>query len=323
MALSIDQANTISSENFDKVIVQQAYDSSIFYAKIKKMNNFIRKNPGGVNFEFPIRYKKLGQGGRVSPRAQIIFESVDTRTAGTLYWSYQQDKTMLHWDDQVQNAGKAKIVDLISDKSEELKEDIVDTLNTALWSTSTPSTTAGSVDIQPIPYIVDSANTYAGVAVADASNWASTEDSTTTVLNLFGSGSLSYMVNQTTFGTEGVTLHITTRNLFSKFMSIPEANKMYEDVETANMGFKNLAFLGAPVVGDAYVPAGYWLGLNMNDWHINVQDSGTDGLEISEWKDLFAAGFPNALAKVAQWVGQVCCKRRKTNFKYSALDYTK
>jgi len=322
MALSIDEINAVCSENFDKVIVQQAYDKSVFWAKIKKRDNFIKKNPGGVNLEFPIRYKKLGLGGRVAPRAQITFESVETRTAGTLYWSYQQDKTMLHWDEKVENAGKAQIVDLMADKSEELREDLTDILCTALFSTSTPSSTAGAVDIQPIPYIVDSANTYAGIAVADASNWASTEDSSTTTLNLFGDGSLSHRVNATTFGQDTVDLHIMTRDLFSKFESIAEASKMYEDTETANMGFTNLTFHGKPVVGDAYCPSGYWFGLNMNDWHVYVTDAGTDGIQISEWKDLFAAGFPNAYAKVAQWVGQVVCKRRKTNFKYSALDYT-
>ena len=308
------ELTAVSKKYFDPTIRQQAYQDSVFFKTLQSKNKVI--DDGGSSIQVPIRYRKLGNAEASAPRAQMVFESKTTRTWIDLAWKYYTVKTMLHWDEKIKNAGKGKIIDLAKDKAAELKEDLNDVLQTALFATS-----QGTYDFVPLSTIVDSSATYGGLAVSDASEWASNEDSSTTTLILSGSGSLGYMVDASTFGRFEPTLHITTRSLRTKYESLLTPNNIYEDKATANLGFPNITFRKKPNIGDAYCPAGYWYGLDMNQFEAHVHKD--DNMYISDWFKLEQAGFPKALAKYATWVGNIVCRMRKTSFKFSALDYTK
>lgn len=320
MALPVDELNAATKKGYlNEAVVQSAYDMSAFW-KMQWMKGFVEALGGGTLMEFPIRYKKLATGESADPRSQLTFQSNQTRTAGQVNWGFYRAVTMLYWDEKVKNAGAAKVFDLAADRMQELRDEMIDLLcNALLSSTSAP----GNYDLWPINYIIDSANTYAGISVSDAANWASTEDSSTTTMTLFGSGSLTYAVAQATLGIYKPTLHLTTRNLYAKYMSLLTPNQIYQDTETAAMGFSNVLLIDAPVVGDAYLPAAMWLGIDMDAFEVRTDGSGTNGIDLTDWIDLTPVGYINSAGKVATFVGQVICRRRKTSFKYSALDYTK
>ena len=320
MALPVDELNAATKKGYlNEAVVQSAYDMSAFW-KMQAVKGFIEVLDGGSLMEFPVRYKKQGTGEMADPRSQIAFQSVATRSAGQVNWGFARAVTMLYWDEKVKNAGQAKVFSLAEDRMTELRDEIVDLLCTQLISnTSAP----GSYDLWPLSYIIDSANTYAGITVSDAANWASTEDSSTTTMTLFGSGSLTYSVSAATLGIYKPSLHLTTRNLYAKYMSLLTPNQIYQDTETAAMGFSNILLIDAPVVGDAYMTAAMWLGIDMDAFEVRTDGSGTNGIDISDWIDLTPVGYINSAGKVATFAGQVICRRRKTSFKFSALDYTK
>jgi len=316
MALGIDELNTVSKKYFDPTLKQQVYDDSPFMALLKKRHQI--KLGGGVKIQWGIRYQSLALADATDPRAQIIFQTKQTRTGAELDWAYYTVPAMLHWDEQAKNSGPGRIVNLLEDKTKEQKEDINDVLCTALFSTS-PAT---ANDIQPLDDIVDSATTYAGIAVSDAAKWAAQENSTTTTLNIFGTSSLTYYRNLCTFGKNLPSLHITTRDLASKFESLLQPQQRYEDKEMANLGFANVTFYGKPVIGDYYCPANAWFGLDIGQFELFVHkdynfDTGKG------WFSLEQAGYPNAVGRVVSWQGNLKCYCRKTSFKYTALDYTK
>jgi hypothetical protein len=320
MALAIDELNTTTFEaKLDQVATDQAYDESVFWAK--KLSDGFVKQKGGKTLDFGIHYQTQGTGAMGNPRSQITFENVETITGASTYWSYYNARTMIFMDEKIKNAGKSQAIDLVADRVGVLKREILNTLCTALFSTGTP---AGTFDLQPIPYIVDSANTYAGIAVADAANWASQENSTTTTLSVTGQYSLSYYNNLCSLGTKKPGLYLTTRDLASKAMSLLMPNVWYQDKTYANLGFSNVTLIGIPVIGDAFVAAGMWLGLDMDSWEVVVNsEQGDKGIGYSPWIDLTPSGYLNTSAKIAYFVGQVRCMRRRTNFKYTALDYNK
>jgi hypothetical protein len=315
MALSISEANAVSHEYFDSTLSQEAYDDSAFLAWAKSKNNIV--NIDGDTIQWPVRYKKLDKTDSVAARDQILFQSAETRTAGTLALKYIVGKTVMHWDETVRNGTKSKIIDLMKDKVTELKEDFNDEFATQLWDTTS---TLPTNNIQSLPFIVDSANTYAGIAVADDSNWASTEDSTSTILTM---SLLQKNRNAATLGKKRPTVHFTTRNLLSKFESILQPYMRYTSADNQKMldlGFENVSFYGSPVVADAYCPTGYWLGIDMDS--VEIAASADYNMKPSDWEPLFQAGYPNALAKVMTFVGNVVFRIRKTSFKLSALDYS-
>ena len=314
MALGITELNTVSKRYFDKTFTKQVYEASPFYAILKSKHKIILS--GGTRIQWPIRYRKYGMADATNPRAQVMFESKGTRTAAVDDWKTYRVQTMMHWDEQLKNAGLGKIVDLEKDKAEEAAEDLVDILTTALYATS-----QGTHDLTPLSTIVDSGTTYGEIQVADASEWAS-QETTQTKLLLAGQYSLSYYRNLCTFGKRQPTHHFTTRDNATKYEFQLQPQQRYEDKETANLGFSNVTFYKKPVIGDDHCTTNYWYGLDIDafelivheDWNFNTGKG---------WFSLEQAGFPQSIAKVCAWAGNLKCNMRKTSFKFTAMDYTK
>jgi len=312
MALSFSETNSISTKNFDPVIKQQEYQKSAFYAKAKSIKHVVK---GGTEIAWTIRYTGYNKANAVDPDTQTIYRRIQTRTLAQDDWKFYENDTMMTWAERVKHKGKPQQVKLMADKIKELHDDFENK-----WCEDVYTANDNGLGLTPLATIVDSATTYGGISVSDAANWAAQEDGSTTALALYGAGSISYMVNQATFGDMKPTLHLTTRDLFSTFESLLETSKRYEDKETANAGFTNLKFHGAPVISDYFCPTGDWYGLCMESLYV-VYD-GDFNFVVSPWQSLEQGGFPYNLIKTIGWVGNLKCTTRKCNFKMTALDYT-
>ena len=313
MAFTINETNTVSKKYFDTTMTQQVYEGSPFYSKLQDDEQVILS--GGTSVQWPLRVKKLDRSRATGPRTKVEFGSDETRTAGDIPWVYYDGDTMIHWDEQVKNSGKGQIVRLIGDRATELMEDIKNKLYEDLFLTTYSST---GQKIVTLDTIIDSADTFAGIAVADAAQWAGQEDASTAALAIFGSGSLSEIRNAATFGKLEPTLHVTTRDLWSKYESKIQPNQRYEDKQMANLGFASLTFHKKPVVSDIFCPAGYWFGVDMDCFELVVHKD--HNMKVKDWFELPQAGYPNAFAKYVCWVGNLLTRRRRTSFKFSALD---
>lgn len=313
MALSVTEANTVSQMDFDKVIVDNPYDNCPFYVKLKQKNRIV---PGGTKITWPIRYQQLGRANAVGANDRVVYEKKDTRTQAQLDWAYYIVDALITWEERVKNTGKNQIVDLIADKSAEIKEDMEDRFATDLF-TSNPN----GKGFSSLATIVDSSDSYAGISPTDAANWAAIEDSTTTQLVLYGgSTSLYGLISQATFGTKKPNFHLTNDLMRGKFESLLEPQKRYEDKEMAKAGFTSVMFHSAPVIGDPYCPDGAWYGLCMDVFWLVYHTK--YNMKLTPWEEMPQAGFPHALARTLSWVGNIKCKERKVNFKCTALDET-
>lgn len=317
MALTYDDLNSTTQSDLDKVLVETCYDTSPFYKKLKSMDKII---DGGIDFQWTIRYKHLDLAKAVDPNTKLVYERVQTRTKAKDDYKYYIVPALVTWEERVKNSGKHAIIDLQADKAEEMKQDLIDLLTTDLYTAN-----GNGNGLTPLATIVDSADTYGGIAVADAAAWASTEvtSSEETVLSIYGSAySLTKIRNDATFGGKGPTFHLTTKELRDKFESKLEPKQRYESKDkSASLGFTDVYFYGDPVIGDEYCPAGYWYGLDMDQFKLVVHPK--FNFKTTPWGEQSQVGFPNALARSISWVGNLQCKERRTSFKYSGLDYTK
>jgi len=314
MALDFSELQSVSKNAFDPNLHNNMYEETVFFAKLKSKNKIVYD--GGIKIQFAIEYTQLGRAAQSGWRDQMVFGNKDTITAGVLEWAPYTANITQEWDEQVMNAGRGKIIDLAAAKAKALKNDLKHKLSYDILT----STSQGTQVLVPLSVIVDSATTYAGVAVADAADWASTEDSTTTTMVLFGSGSLSYTFNAATFGADMPTMGLTTRDLLSKLESLLQPQRRYTSEEELDKKFPHVLFNSKPVFSDPYVPAGYFYMLDLDKFELAVAE-GQD--EVSDWFTLEQDGRPHTLAKWASWVGNLKCNSRKTSFKMSALDYTK
>jgi hypothetical protein len=315
MAFDIDEANAVSSKYYDPGITDQVYEKDPFYKQLKASGNV--STDGGTQIEFAIKYQALNKAKFINPREQVTYEQKETRTAGVLDWTYLYAHAMISLDEQVKNTGKPQVVNLMGNKAEEMSDDMGEEYERALWATS-----QGVKDPVPLAVIVDDSTSYAGLAVADAAEWAATEDSTQTELVLFGSASLSYMMNQATFGPDKPTHHFTSRDLWSKFESLIEPQRRYyaEKSDLGRAGFTTLYWHQSEIISSYKCPAGAWFGLDMSKYEIRHHPD--YNFKKTKWSKLDQAGYPYAMKKDCIWAGNICCKMRKTSFKFTALDYT-
>ena len=307
MALTITELNAVTRKHLLGDITNQVYDTSPFTAKLKADGQV--KVSGGSSLQWPIRYQKLGSAKTTTAREQVSFQSVETRTAAIANWAYTDAVTMMHWDERATNKGPEAIVNLAKDKIDELKEDYSDYLAETLFGT----TTSG---IAPLTEMVSSSETYGGLDVSTFSDWASPEDTSTTTLTI---SALDYMRNQATFAKNRPTLHVTTRDLYSKYESLLEAKEILEDVQMADLGFDSIKYHGVPVVSDSYCTAKYWYGMDMKQF--KMMNLKGEEPNAGDWFTLEQAGFPNAVAMYMSGVMQLICKMRKSSFKFTLLDY--
>jgi hypothetical protein len=315
MALAITEVNTAQHKYFDrkKVSMNQVYEEDPFLSRLLKNNKVITR--GGTSIQYSIRYRKYGKADAVGPDKQTSFERKTTRTGADLDWKYYSVDSMITQEEQVKNTGQPQIIDLLADKEEEMRQDFTDRIATDVYTTN-----PNGLGISSLAEIVDSADTYAGIAVSDAAAWAGNEDSSTTELLLYGTNSLSYWCNQATFGRKMPTLINTTRDLASKFESLVEPQKRYTDKETANAGFPNVTFHGIPVVGNPYVPASVMYGLCVEMFELRIAPD--FNFEVTPWTNLLQGGFAWGMGRVMSLVFNLLCRMRQVNFKFTALDYT-
>lgn len=314
MALTITEANAVQSKYFDKQLSQIAYEKSPFFYALKKMGNVVLD--GGNQLQWPVRYKEYDRAKFVDPDKQIHYQTKNTRTGAVLDWKYMIVDGLITWEERVKNSGKSQIVNLLSDKTNEIMEDMYEVFADAIFATTQETDKISSLET-----IIDSSDTYGGISPTDATLWAAQEDSTTTELVLYGQNSLSYLINLATFGDHTVDCHFTTRDLLSKFESLVEPQMRYQKTELGDAGFRSVAFHGKPVVSDVHCADNRWYGICKKDWEIRYHPD--YNFVKTPWKELFQAGHPHHMAKTCTWAGEVVCRNRRTNFKFTALDYTK
>ena len=310
MAISIAQINAISTAVYDKKIKQQVYDENPFLKKLRDNDKTVIA--GGDDIRFPVRIARLDTAGDVGWDDQVTFQAVDTRTSGVLEWAVYRAQTMLRWEEVAKaQEGKQRIVNIVEDKTTELSEDMAYRLATDLFA----STFTDTNKIVPIPTIVDAADSYAGLAVADAANWkAASEDTSTTKMTR---AVLYEDIEGAKFGTNGPNFFITTRDLAANYNALLGADERYVNVNEANAGFKGPTLYGYPVIGDPYVGSGDFYGIDLDSFELFVM-KGND-MSVSEWIDLAPAGYPDSKGKVVKSVCNLVCRRRRTNFKLTAL----
>lgn len=314
MALTYNELNTVSHDFYDKVITKQVYDDCPI---LKILDSKKKIKEMGIQLRWPIRYREYARAQSINPRQQIDYQPKETRTTAVETYAYYEVDTSVFLDERVANYGEGQVVDLAKDKLEELRDDMKEKLADA-WFVSSP----GTYDLASLHEIVDSGTTYGGIAVADASAWASTEISSSNATELFihGQYGLSYAVAATTKAGGYVTHHLTTPDLWNKYESLIEPNRIYEDKETANLGFMNVTYRGKPVIHDHHCTANYWFGVDINALEVRVHPLGNK--KLYPWEEMTTHGYPGTLTRVMLWIGQVMCRRRVSMFKYSGLDYT-
>lgn len=311
MAIAVTEANTVSTQIFDKTMTPQVYDS-VDFLKYLRANGKVIKD-GGTQITYPIRYKKLGRATDVGWGDQEDFQSIPTRTQIVLEWLPYRVSTLITWEQRVKNGGgKTRTVNLLEDKAKELKEDMSDRLATDLWATSSVSG-----KMIPMYTVVDADDTYGGLSVSDAALWAAKEDSSSSKLTraLFHT-----QVHAAQFGSDGPSRYYTTRALIADYETLLSGDERYVDSDKMSTGPTTIALYNKPVLVDPYIASGDWFGLDADKFEFWVHED--NDMDVSPWIELGESGYHKSMAKYVTNVCNLVCRERRTSFKLTALTGT-
>lgn len=311
MAFSVTHANTVSTSQYGKKFMNNVYDSRPFTKML--LDNKKTRVKGGTQLTFPVEHKQVGAAASRAWNTEVNYESVDTFTQGVLAWAHIDAQVTISNEERLKNqSGPQQIVDVVKAKDAHLVNDIAEQIADQVFATA-----AATNKIVPLAVIIDAADSYAGIAVADAAAWAGIEDSSTTQMTrsfLYG------RVAAATFDEAGPEVHYTTRSLLADYNALLGADERYHNTRKANAGFKTITLYGDNVYADSHVAAGHWYGIDLSAVELRCMEGAE--MKPTEWFDLKVRGFPGAMAKYVEAALNLVFLRRRTSFKCSALTGT-
>lgn len=160
--------------------------------------------------------------------------------------------------EEAKNNGEHAIIDLLEAKIMQAEESMREGFNQMFFGDGTGNS---GKNWNGLGNIVESGNTLGGIDSSAAGNefWRSYEDNTAGALTL---AQMATAYNTASVGNDHPDVILTTQTLFEKYESMLHQQLRYTDTKTAEAGFQNLLFKGAPIMYDVHAPAGNMYFLN-------------------------------------------------------------
>lgn len=309
MALTLGELEATTQEFWEPGAQDIYYKGNILFNKLLKA---AKPWDGGTYIRQVLDY---GQplGGDFNSSSTFNTNKVETMTAARWTPGYYYEPVTYDIDDVVQNAGVAQEIDIVNTKLTKAAKHIRSRLADDLYSTTSYGDSGRK--LAGLLWMCSTSSTYGGIAVADLSEWIAGQVDTTAEpisFDIIDALLTACMVGDDV-GDEP-NLLVTTRTLFSAIRSLTLPHLRLEHGSLADMGFKNIDYLGNPIVRDYKCPTGYLFGLNTNYMGFRVHKD--FNFKRTPWmrptnQYLFTCQIIAVL--------QMICKRRDAHGYHSAL----
>ena len=179
-------------------------------------------------------------------------------SAAQFDWKQYAASIAISGIDEAKNNGEAEIINLLEAKIMQAEESMREGFSTMFYGDGTGNS---GKNWNGLGNIIESGNTVGGINSATAGNefWRSYEENTAGALTL---AQMNTAYNSVSKGNDNPDLILATQTLYEKYESLLTPNLRYTDTKTADAGFQNLLFKGAPVMFDTAAPAGNMFFVN-------------------------------------------------------------
>lgn len=249
MAFNYSELDAVTEKYFLKTVVDQIFAKDAILNKIREKKKVVS---GGRAFSVPIKVDTLNRG-QFAPNTTFnvdkkeIINTVDLPVRG-----HYANLTIDGFEEAI-NQGNQAVINLLSEKLEDLEEAIRQELLDALYD---PATAQGFIGLQEI---IGDKNTYAGLnrTLAEHDYWRAVvkEDATgTTPIPVDYAMLRKYFMDVTNGGREGRNLvFVGDFGTVSKIEDILSSRNQITTVKdtTANLGFENFTLFGKQVHASA------------------------------------------------------------------------
>lgn len=266
---SFDAALATSIADYSKRITDNVYNTNVILKLLQPRKELIN---GGVSKVYPLIVSDQNAGGFYLGSQILNTAQPDAETQVEYRWQNVYEPIQITRDEERINSGEDhRIIPLLGEK---IQRSVLAIQKRVEQAFSTPVAGAG--------YIVD-LETLVNTGTLGTINGATTTvwQSTVTASGSFTAQGLTDMATATfavssAANEDSPTVYITNKTIFQYYWQtrLPLERIQNGDM-TANVGAKNLTFMGVPLVYGNYIGSGLIFGLNLNYVYLNV-DSETD-----------------------------------------------
>ena len=312
---TLDTLYTTTWQLMRDEVVNQIFTATPLWAQLRNREK-VRRESGGRWIGFGVEYAKNSTVKYITRGGTVSLNKDDIATTGKVDWKYLIGNLTRYWVDDQQNAGKSQLMNKIQIELSNLKNSLIDSLETSLFSDGSADSGA---EIDGLQNIISTTTTYAGLSPTTYTWWKATSKASTGAAAVYLRSDMTNVFNtvqRIKTPSNKPTLIITDQTSYELFETeVLAPMQRIINQELHNLGFDRFEFKGAPVDwSPAASPSGVMYFLNTNYLQLIV-DSKAD-FEMTEWKTV-----PNSLDRSAQIVSalNLVCTNRSQQGKLTGI----
>jgi len=318
MSLDLTQLQAITDDYVEKTPIDIYFDDNVLLYMLMSGGKFQDSlvSPGdmvdgGEKIRVMLEYA-MSHAGSYGNTTKIPQSKVDILNAARFGWAGYYSANTIDLTEQVQNNGKAALVDLAFAKLRNIQKSIRDKMGTDVYSAA--ANTDSLIGLGDLFSTVTS-TAYGSIAEDDMSDWTANVITT--------AEAISFKVMQTIKRTAKIgqnkeskpNLYITTDTLKDGFERTLQVQARYSNTKMVDAGFDNVLFAGVPVVADDKQTSGYMDALNPRFLSLKTHSK----YQFTKPKWEYSKDQPDTLTANVRWIGQLCCNNRKAHCRHTGL----
>lgn len=301
------ELSSITEKRFIPALVDNIFTSNVLLMRMKKRGAYVTRGSGGTSVVQPLAYATTSASAWYDGTETLDVSANDQIGAAEFDWKQIHAAIPITGRDESINQGREAIVNFVASKTQLAEMTIVDNVGTGLYNDGTTDSKA----IIGLRLAVDSAGTYGGINRTTYSWWSAQEDSSTTALSL---PLMQGIFGDCSVGNDKPTLITCNQDVYDLYWAKLQPQQRWTDKGTADAGFTNLMFNGAPVVVDGKCPSAHMFFINEKYLKFHVMAD----------KNFKFTGFvrpTNQDVHVAQilWMGALSCSNCRMQGKLGAI----
>lgn len=218
----------------------------------------VRVVNGGNKIVLPLMYGQNSTAGSYSSYDTISITPQTGITAAEYNWKQYAATIAISGIEEAQNSSEEAIIDLLEAKTFQAEETITEQMD-QMFIQSDGTGNSGKDWLGLEILVRDAQATVGGIDASVDSWWESYVEGTAGSLDL---ASMRTAYNSVAVGNDQPNVILTEQTLFEAYEDLLQSQERFMDASTADGGFQNLLFKGAPVVYDDYVNTGDMYFLN-------------------------------------------------------------
>ena len=266
---------------------------------------------GGKKIKTFLEYAK-SHVGSYGNTTKIPQSKKDILNAALFRWAGYYAANTIDLEEQIQNNGKAALVDLVHAKLGNIHKTIRDQMGTDVYASAADSSAfLGLGNL----FNTSTSTAYGDVTEADMAEWKANV--------ITDAEAISFKVMQTIRRTAKVgqskdakpNIYITTDALKDGFERTLHTQARYSNTNLVNASFDNVLFGSVPVVADDKQSSGILDALNLR--FLKVKSHTKWKFTTPMWE--YSKDQPDTLTANTRWIGQLVCTNRKAHCRHTNL----